>query len=135
MSNISNAPRKNRRGVGASCSVLLIYLQPAKLIHDSHTNKYKRDFLSGIIITQRDVIRVTRREQLCILMKHEEFRDHKLHWVQKLVVVIIEGSEAHALEDSEEKDDRGEVAVKYDSRETPIHATTREDINSLLSDA
>ena len=52
-----------------------------------------------------------------------------------MVVVIIEGSEAHELEDSEEKDDRGEVAVKYDSRETPIHATTREDINSLLSDA
>ena len=28
----------------------------------------------------------------------------------------------------------GEVVVKYNSRETPIHATTREDINALLAD-
>ena len=67
-------------------------------------------------------------------MKHEDFREHELHWVQKWVRVIREGSEAHALEDSEEKEEMGEVVVKYDALETPIRATTWEDINTLLAD-
>ena len=43
-------------------------------------------------------------------------------------------SEANEFEDSEEKEERGEVSVESDARETPIHATTREDINALLAD-
>ena len=57
-----------------------------------------------------------------------------MHCVQKWVIFIREGSEAHALEDSKEKEERGEVAVKSNARETPIHATTREDINALIVD-
>ena len=38
------------------------------------------------------------------------------------------------LEDSEEEDKRGEVAVESDSHDNPIHATTREDKNALLED-
>ena len=62
-------------------------------------------------------------------MKHEDFGDHKLHSAQKQVRVIREGSEAHALEDIEEKQEIGEVAFVPDSRETPIHAINVEDIN------
>ena len=83
ISNISNTPQKKRQGVGASLSVLLYFLYPYKLISDSYPNKYKRDVLAGIIITQRYVIRVTRREHPCIFMKHEDFGDHELHCVQK----------------------------------------------------
>ena len=93
MSDISNTPRKKIQGVGASCSVLPQYLQPSKLIYDRYPNKDKRDVIGGIIITQRDVIRVTRREQLCIFMKHEDFGDHELHCIQKWVRFIREGSE------------------------------------------
>ena len=67
-------------------------------------------------------------------MKHKDFRDHELHCVHKWVNVIREGIETHVFEDSEEKEEGGEVAVKYDAIETPIHATTREDINDLLAD-
>ena len=92
MLHISNAPQKKRQGVGDSCSVLLHYIQPAKLISDSYPNKDTRDVICGTIITRRDVIRVTRREQLCIFMKHEDFGDHKLHSFQKWFRVIREGS-------------------------------------------
>ena len=103
MSNISNAPHKKILDVGASCSALLCYLQPAKLISYIYPNKDKFDALSGLVITRRDVIRVTRKEQLYIFMKHEDFRDHDLHCIQKWVRVIREGIEAHEFLDSEEK--------------------------------
>ena len=64
--------------------------------------------LSGIIITQRDVIIVTRREKLFIFMKHEEFGYHELHLVKKWVRFIREGSESHTFEGSEEREERGE---------------------------
>ena len=67
-------------------------------------------------------------------MKHEDFGDHKLHYVQRWVRVIREVSEAHVVKDSEEKYEGGEVAVEFDASETPIHATTREDINDILAD-
>ena len=38
------------------------------------------------------------------------------------------------FKDIEEKELRGEFAVKSDSRETPIHVTTLEDIYALLED-
>ena len=52
-----------------------------------------------------------------------------MHCVQKWVRFIREGSEVHEFENSEEKDERGEVVVEYDARETPIHETTREAID------
>ena len=66
-------------------------------------------------------------------MKHEDFRYHELHYIQKWVIVIIEGIESHAFYYSEEKEERGEVAVESDSCKTPIHATIQEDINYLLA--
>ena len=41
-------------------------LLPANFIADRYPNKYKRGVIGGIIITRREVIRVTRRENLCI---------------------------------------------------------------------
>ena len=109
ISNVLNAPRKNRRGVGASCSVFLHYLHPAKLISYMYSKKDNCDALSGLIITPREVRRVTRREQLCIFMQHKYFEDHEFHCVQRWVRVNREGSEAHAFEDTEEKEEGGGV--------------------------
>ena len=111
MLNMSNAQRKKRRCIGASCSARLSYLHPSKLIYDRYTNKEKLDALGGIIINLRYVIRVTRREQLCIVMKHENFGDHELHCIQKWVRVIREDIETHLFKDSEEKEEGGEVEV------------------------
>ena len=95
------------------------------MISDRYPNKDNRDALGGIIITWIDVIRVTRREQLCIFIKHEDFEEHKLHSVQKWFRVIRECSETHGFKESKDKEEMGEVIVKNDARETPIHATTQ----------
>ena len=81
------------------------------MICDRYPKNYKHDALSGIIITRRSVIRVTRREQHCIFRKHDDFRDHELHYIQNWVRAIIEGSKANEFEDSEETGERGEVSV------------------------
>ena len=81
------------------------------MIYDRYPNKDKSDALGGLIITQRYVIRVTRREQLYIFMKHEDFGDHELHCVQRWVRVIVDGIESHVFKDSEEKEEVGGVAV------------------------
>ena len=57
-------------------------------------------------------------------MKYEEFGDHELHYIQRWVGFIIEGSETHVFEDSEENEDMGEVPIVSDTLETHIHATT-----------
>ena len=78
MSNISNYPQNKGQGIGASCSFLLLYLYPYTLNYYRYTKKYKCDALGGIIVTRIDLIRVTRREQLCIFMKHKDFVYHEL---------------------------------------------------------
>ena len=67
-------------------------------------------------------------------MQHEDFEDHKLHYVQRWVRVNREGSDAHVFEGSDEKEEGGDVAVESDARETPFHASTRGDTNDLLAD-
>ena len=49
------------------------------MIYDRYTNKDKHYVLGGISITGREVITVTRREQLYIFMKHADFGDNELH--------------------------------------------------------
>ena len=69
MSNVLNSLQKKRQGVGASFLVLLSYIHPAKLISERYINKEEHDALSGIIITQGEVKRVTIKDQLYIFMK------------------------------------------------------------------
>ena len=69
------------------------------MIADRYPNKDKCDVLGGIVTTRREVIKVTRSEQLCIFMKHEEFGDHDLYFVQRWVIFIREGSDTPVFED------------------------------------
>ena len=67
-------------------------------------------------------------------MKHKDFRDHALQCVKMWARFIREGSDSHVFEDNEDKDDGRQVAVESNTREIPIHATTRDDINALMED-
>ena len=105
------------------------------MVYDRYPNKDKRDALGGVIITRREVIRVTRREQIFIFTKHKDFRDHELQCVYRWVRVIREVIETHVFEDSEEKEEEGGgVTDESDAHETPINATNREDTNYPLAD-
>ena len=74
------------------------------MISDRYPNKENFDVLSGTIIPRREVITVTSREKIYILMKHEDFGDHELYCVHRLVRVIRDVSETHVFKYSEEKE-------------------------------
>ena len=103
MLNVLNAPQKKRQGIGASCSVLLFYLHPVKLISYWYPNKDNCSMIDGIIINHRGIIRVTIRDQPFIFC-----------WVR----VIREVIETNVLEDSEVKEERGGFTVESDAIET-----------------
>ena len=100
-------PPKNRRGIFSSLSVLISYPHLSKFIAESYTNKDNHDDLSGLVITRREVTRVVRRDQLCICMQHEDFKDYELYFVQRWVRAIIEGSETHMFKYSEYQKEGG----------------------------
>ena len=45
-----------------------------------------------------------------------------------------EGSETNVFEDSEDKEEGGQVTIGYNTHKTPIHATNREGINDVMDD-
>ena len=98
MWNYLSAPQKKRRGIGALCSVLLHYLLPTKLVAKRYPNKDKCYSISGIIITRREVRRVTRREQLCILMKYDDFKYSRFYCFQKWFRLDTEGSGTYVFQ-------------------------------------
>ena len=56
-------------------------------------------------------------------MNYKDFEDKEFHFVQKWVISDIEGYDAHVLQDIEQKDNKGEVVIDTDQRDTPMHAT------------
>ena len=122
MSNASNAPQKNRRGVTYSCSVLLFYLIPPKFISEMYPNIDKCDALIWIVITSREVRIVTRREQLYIFMRHEDSENSEFYYVQMWFRVDTKGSDEKSFVNIEEKEGKIEVAVESGAWDTPIHA-------------
>ena len=130
MSNALNNPLKKRQGIGASCLILLWNVRPSKFISDRYSKIYNHDELSSRIMNKREVKISTRREQLCIALKHEEFQDEELHWVKSWVRWVIEGLYALCFGGWGIK--KVEISVKTYQHENPMHAINQEEINALL---
>ena len=70
-SHASTAPQTNRQGIGAWCLLLICYLQPAMLIADKYPKNDEHDAIGSIKIIKRQVKRVTWRDKLYVVMKHQ----------------------------------------------------------------
>ena len=124
MSNALNYPRKNIRGVGASCLLLLPYVRPLKFISDRLPKFYNHDELSARKMNKREFKIYTRREQMFIAVKHEDSQDKELQCVKSWVRLVIEVLDALCF--GEKKRKKVEISVKTYQRENPIHAMNRE---------
>jgi hypothetical protein len=133
--NKKMAPQKLRHGAGATCSVLLTRLHPAKLVSDKYTNLEHGRRLSDLIcIRQEDKI-VSRRLQSCFVYRHGDFEGKELHAVGRWSKVEVEGNFIHyfgsnATNEDEEKDEGASDEVVQIQIPTEIlHAGNRaEDI-------
>ena len=108
--------RKKKHGVGANCNVLMKYLHPAKYISEKFPNYTKRDRLQNCIAFRQEIKTVNKKNQLVILLRHEDHDGQEVYAVKRWVKVVTEGAPEHIFveEDEEEQPD---VAVNENGGE------------------
>ena len=88
-------PHTKHLGKGAIVSSLLKFLHPSELIRKKYPNPVHGHHLSGCIALRQEVKKVNRKEQLCLVVHHLEFKTgdeyDALHAVVKHWKVHTEG--------------------------------------------
>ena len=103
-------------GIGAECSVLIKMLHPSKLVDETLINQDSTERLVGLIALKKEVRTVNRKEQSCIIFRHETFGDKEIYCCVRYCKVLKEGAAVDFFPDT---DGRGtaEVEVVADSDE------------------
>jgi len=82
-------------GDGARVSVLLKYLHPAQYIQSKYINFQNNLRLENCLVIRQEAKTVSRRQQNCVVLHHEHFKDGEtfveVHAVQRWVQVQSEG--------------------------------------------
>ena len=78
-------------GVGAICSVLTKFLCPKKEVRTFYQNYTSRCKVTDLIVIGREVKKVSKKKQMCILFRHNSFENFTLYCVKCWVQVISEG--------------------------------------------
>ena len=74
LTTIFEMPRMKHLGKGAIVSALLKFFHPSELIRNKYLNPVHGHRLSGCIALRQEVKKVNRKEQLCVVIHHEEFK-------------------------------------------------------------
>ena len=90
------APQLRRLGVGAKCSCLSRFVHPSQHIRDKYPNPVSGHRLEGCLTIRQEVKEVSRRDQLCIIVHHDDFKTAdgefiELHAVKRYFKVTEEG--------------------------------------------
>ena len=113
--------KRLHHGVGAKISVYTKYLHPRKLVMSKYPNASKTDVLHGLLAVAQEDKNVSKKQQACIIMRHDDFDDgHLLHAVTRYCKVIEEGPREHFFNDVPEdsiEGGGGAVAVEGDGNQ------------------
>ena len=90
------APRLGRLGVGAKVSCLSRFIHPSHEIREKYPNPVSGHRLEGCTTIRQEVKKVSRRDQLCIIVHHDGFKTAEgdyieLHAVKRYWKVSEEG--------------------------------------------
>ena len=91
---------KNHHGIGATCSVLLKYLHPAKRVSEIYPNSTSQQRLTGAVECSKEMITVNRKKVMCIVMVHPSYPDDRFHSAMRWVRVDVEGESRYFFDDS-----------------------------------
>ena len=80
-----------RRGKDAIVSILLKYIHPSEHIRASHPNPGNGQRLDGCSVIRREVKKVRRTDQLCLIVSHEAYPGVELYCVERYAKVTTEG--------------------------------------------
>ena len=121
-------------GVRAKVPCLSKFLHPSKHIRNKYPNPVSGHHLEGCIVVQQEVKRVSKRDQLCIVMQHDDFKANKefieLHVVKRYFHVTKEG-DLDQLFDDPGSGHAGEEAPA----QVPLPAVVDDSINGQSEEA
>ena len=90
------APRKKTLGVGAVISAMLMFVHLSALVRKKYLNLKNHQRLVGCRILRQEVKQISRKDQLSLVVTHEDFKDadgnlEELHAVKKHCTTQHEG--------------------------------------------
>ena len=84
--------KRLRHGVGAKISVYKKFLHPRAAVSNKYPNAMKNDVLDNLLVISQEEKLVSKRRQVCLTMRHEDFDDRQiLHAVARFCKVTEEG--------------------------------------------
>ena len=122
------APQLCRLGVGAKTSCLSKFLHPSEQTRNKYPNPVAGHHLEGCVVVWQEMKSVSWKDQLCIVVQHNDFKagnDHiELHAVKCYFQVTMEG-DLDLFFDVAPTTDNGEA----DEAQTPLPTAVDEAIN------
>ena len=122
------APQLCQLGVGAKTSCLSKFLHPSEQIRNIYPNPVAGHRLEGCVVVQQEMKSMSQKDQLCIVVHHDDFKagdDHiKLHAVKHYFRVMKEG-DPDLFFDIAPTTDNGEA----NEAQTPLPTAVDEAIN------
>ena len=70
----SMALQLSRIGVGAKTSCLSKFLHPSEHIRNKFPNSVAGHRVEGCVVVRQEVKHVTKRDQLCVVVRHDDFK-------------------------------------------------------------
>ena len=81
------SPRKKTHGEGGTVSCLIKFLHPSQLIRNKFPNPTSGQRLEGCITVRQEVKRINRKDQLSIVIHHDDFKEADEETFQELYAV------------------------------------------------
>ena len=82
---------KKIAGVGAVCRVMLKYLHPSKKIREKYHNRISSNKLGKLIVIRQEVKKVSRKDQMCLIFRHDNCSNEEMNCVKRWAKVMTEG--------------------------------------------
>lgn len=86
---------KKTMGVGAVVSALSRMIHPSASIREKYPNPQHRHRLENLLVIRQEAKKINHREQMAIVMRHDDFPGVELYCVEKFVRIETSGSVEH----------------------------------------
>ena len=81
------SPTKKTHGKGATVSCLIKFIHPSQLIRNKYPNPASGQRLEGCITAHQEVKRINRKDQVAIVIHHDNFKEADRETLQELYAV------------------------------------------------
>lgn len=103
-------------GLGAVGEVSKRFLHPSKLVAEKYPNMRGDQKVCGLVEIRREVKTVWKREQMCIIFRHDDFPNVELHAVQRWVKVTTPAASLFIPEEALTEEDAAAAAASTNAQ-------------------